>query len=215
MCSNYRPAKPESLRRFGRELPLFAYAEESYPERVGPFLSNSDPSTWLLGTFGLLPHWAAPELARHTYNARTETVAEKASYRNAWKRRHLAVIPVEAFYEPCYETGKPVRWKIERADGEAFGLAGIWETRAHPNGGEWCSYSMLTINADEHPLMRRFHQPGKEKRSVVILADNEWEAWMSAKSEEEARSFLRPFDPDLFRAEAAPKPPRSRAAAQS
>lgn len=214
MCSNYEPADPSSLRRLWLELPLFSYDAEAYPQRVAPFLANREPLQWRPGTFGLLPHWAKPELARSTYNARSETVAEKASFRNAWKKRQLSVIPVNAIYEPNYESGKPVRWRIERADGEAFGLAGIWETRHHPNGGEWWSYSMLTINADAHPLMRRFHQPGKEKRSVVILADDEWEAWMSAKSEEEARSFLRPFDPDLFRAQAAPKPSR-RAAGQS
>lgn len=64
---------------------------------------------------------------------------------------------------------------------------------------------MLTINADEHPLMRRFHKPGDEKRSVVVLEDGAWDDWLSAKGEDEVRGMLRPFDPALMRAEAAPK----------
>ena len=61
---------------------------------------------------------------------------------------------MHAFYEPNYESGKAVRWRIERADGQPFCLAGIWERRMHDEGPAHWSFSMLTINADEHPLMR-------------------------------------------------------------
>jgi len=45
--------------------------------------------------FGLVPHWGDPvKLSRMTYNARTETVSEKPSFRNAWKRRQFGLIPV-------------------------------------------------------------------------------------------------------------------------
>lgn len=82
-------------------------------------------------------------------------MAEKPSYRHAWRARQLAIVPVDAFYEPCYETGKPVRWRIERDDQAPFGLAGIWEQRTRPDGSVWWSYAMLTIHADDHPLMQR------------------------------------------------------------
>jgi hypothetical protein len=64
---------------------------------------------------------------------------------------------------------------------------------------------MLTINADEHPVMQRFHKPGDEKRSVVVLDDKDWMAWMKADREEDVRAFLRLFDTGMMRAEADPK----------
>ncbi|WP_051244661.1 hypothetical protein [Azohydromonas australica] len=69
---------------------------------------------------------------------------------------------------------------------------------------------MLTINADEHPLMRRFHKLGDEKRSVVIVPPERWQNWLYA-DERQARALLQPFDPKQFTAEAAPQPARKAA----
>ncbi len=151
-------------------------------------------------------------LGRFQNNVRSETAAEKPSFRNAWKHRQLAIIPVENIYEPNYESGKAVRWRIARADGKPFCLAGIWERRMNDAGPAHWSFSMLTINADEHPLMRRFHKPGDEKRSVVILDPEQYAAWLQARTEADVRSFLRPFDPDEMIATADPLPPRVKVA---
>lgn len=204
MCSNYRPPRSEALAQFDIALPGFDYAE-CYPGSTGPFLASVAPTRWLPGTFGLLPHWAQPKLAKMTYNARSETVTEKPSFRNAWRHRQLAVIPVQAFFEPCYESGKAVRWRIERTDGQPFGLAGLWESRTTQDGDPWWSFAMLTINADKHPLMQRFHKPGDEKRSVVVLEDDAWAAWMTADREEEVRAFMTLFDADTMRAVEDPR----------
>lgn len=99
---------------------------------------------------------------RSTYNARTETVAEKPSFKHAWRDRQFCIILAEVFFEPNYESGKQVRWRIERADGSPFGIAGIWKQRLRDDELPKWSMSMLTINADEHPLMRRFHKPRDE-----------------------------------------------------
>lgn len=67
---------------------------------------------------GGLPHWAKDtEMARHTYNARSETVATKLSYRDAWRLGRRCIIPVQAFYEPDWRSGKAVPTRISRADG--------------------------------------------------------------------------------------------------
>ncbi len=210
MCSNYLPVPLDALTRWDYELPDFGYGE-TYPGLVAPFLSNAVPERWLPGTFGLMPHWAKPTLYRSTYNARSESVAEKASYRKAWSQLQLAVIPVAAFYEPNYESGRAVRWRIERVDGAPFGVAGIWERRFAGEAAVDWSFSMLTVNADEHPLMRRFHRPGSEKRSLVILPDDAWKPWLAARDGAEAQSFLQPFDPAAMRAapEAKDKTPPS------
>ena len=154
------------------------------------------------------PHWAKQDFARRSYNARSETVAQRPSFRSAWRQRQLGIVPVQAFFEPNYESGKPVRWRIERNDGQPFGLAAIWEQRRRDDGTNQWSFSMLTINADEHALMRRFHRPGSEKRSIVMLADDDWNTWLNARSEEEARRLIRPFKADLMCGQPDPRPLR-------
>jgi len=62
-----------------------------------------------------------------------------------------------------------------------------------------------TINADGHPLMQRFHKPGDEKRSVVVLEDDAWAAWIKADREEEVRAFLTLFDAGTMRAVEDPR----------
>ena len=57
---------------------------------------------------------------------------------------------------------------------------------------------MLTINADDHPLMRNFHRPEDEKRMVVILAPAYFDEWLSTKADRSAR-FLIPFPSDQLR----------------
>lgn len=50
---------------------------------------------------------------------------------------------------------------------------------------------MLTVNADAHPLRKRFHKPGPEKQSVVIIPPTVYEDWLSCGRTDEARSFLQ------------------------
>jgi len=61
---------------------------------------------------------------------------------------------------------------------------------------------MLTIN-DDHLVMRRFHKPGVEKRSVVIVQPGDCDDWLSCRSTGEARSMLRPCAPEQLVEEAA------------
>lgn len=206
MCANYQPPSVETLLHWGLQIAAGRATERSevYPGQAGPVVTSMDPRAVQYGSFGLVPHWAKPDLARRTYNARSETVASKPSYRSAWRQGQLAVIPVMGFYEPNYETGKPVRWRISRADGRMFGLAGIWERRLDDPGISAWSFSMLTINATDHPLMSRFHAPEDEKRSVVVLDDEDWDAWLNARSDADRRALMQPMDAEMMVAEPAP-----------
>lgn len=124
----------------------------------------------LAGSFGLIPHWAKDtKIARHTYNARSETVAEKPSFREAWKRAHHCIIPAETLFEPDWRSGKAVPTRIGNTSGEPLGIAGLWSTWKDPKGQTLHSFTMLTINADEHPLMNQFHKPNDEKRMIVTV----------------------------------------------
>ena len=187
MCSNYRPvsASDRLLTYFGVERPKGEVPIELYPGYTAPFIWRRPDAVELqrgaeLGRFGLLPHWAKDmALGRRTYNARSETASEKPSFRDSWRRGRRCIIPAEAIYEPNWETGRAVRWRIARADGNPLGIAGLWGWWRDPTTQvEVLSFTMLTVNADGHPLMQRFHKPGDEKRMVVVLDEAEFDAWL-------------------------------------
>ncbi|WP_259295188.1 SOS response-associated peptidase [Paraburkholderia sp. DHOC27] len=122
--------------------------------------------------------------------------------------QQLCLIPCRTFFEPSYETGKAVRWRIRLAGDHPTALAGLWRAWEEPDGGTSLSFTMLTVNADEHPLMRRFHKPDDEKRSVVIIRPDAYQDWLSCRNTDEARSFLQLYPADEMQAEAFPMPPR-------
>ena len=119
MCSNFQPIKNHHndwiKQNFDCDLPNSEWREEVYPTYPAPFiyLDKGKPRCEL-AQFGLVPHWATDKkkFGLKTYNARSETVQEKPSYRNAWKERRFGLAIMESFYEPNWETGKAVRWRI-------------------------------------------------------------------------------------------------------
>lgn len=212
MCTNYRPPEADLFEAFTDfPVPVFEYPRETYKDYVAPILRMVDgvPSTDA-ATFGMVPRKRIPPGVKvfDTMNARAETIGERRSYSGAWKKQQLCLIPCAAFYEPNYETGRAVRWSIGMATGRPFAIAGLWRAWDDP-AGQVLSFTMLTVNADEHPLMKRFHRPGDEKRSVVVLRPEEYGDWLGARSPDEARSFLNLFPATDMHAEAYPLPPRA------
>ena len=186
MCTNFTPTKNSLWVKssLGVDLPS-GYPDESYPGFDAPIVVKSHQTGRVacgLAKFGLIPSWAKDDkISRHTYNARSETVAEKPSYRGAWKQRQFGLIFVDNFFEPSYESGRPVRWAVELASGDPFGIACLWDRWTNPATGELVvSFSMLTVNADHHPVMRNFHKPGDEKRTPVVIRPDLFDAWLSA-----------------------------------
>ncbi|MDD0809255.1 SOS response-associated peptidase family protein [Curvibacter sp. RS43] len=167
------PSYPAAFIRYPR--PLTAPAAAAPAEEVGGGREA------LLGRFGLIPHWAKDaSVARHTYNARSETVASKPSFRDAWRLGRRCIVPAEAIYEPDWRSGKAVPTRIVRADGEPWALAGLWTGWRDASGAVQRSFTLLTVNADQHPFMNQFHQPNEEKRMVVALREADFSTWLQA-----------------------------------
>nr|WP_307720883.1 SOS response-associated peptidase family protein [Duganella sp. BJB475] len=168
----------------------------------------------MLATYGMVPRNRIPPSVRpfDTMNARAETVGQLRSFSGAWKKTQLCLVPMTAFYEPCYESGKAVRWGIGMADQSMFAVAGLWR-EWEGEEGKAASFTQLTMNADDHPLMRRFHKSGDEKRALVIVPQAEWDDWLECTDPERARSFLRPYPAELMTSWEYPAPPRSKKAA--
>jgi putative SOS response-associated peptidase YedK len=112
MCSNFQSLKPLHndwvTSHFQCELPLIEWREEVYPNYLTLFIwLDGDKPKCELAHFGLVPAWAAdkPKFGLKTYNARSETIAQKPSYRNAWTKCQFGLAIMQGFYEPNYVTG--------------------------------------------------------------------------------------------------------------
>ena len=216
MCSHYEAPNPQQLLDAFGVAPEGPTQTELWPGYMGPFFRLPVASAphddaapdfeALAGMFGLLPFWAKDtKLARRTYNARSETAAEKPSFRSAWRDAQHCIIPAVAIYEPDWRSGKALPTRITRADGSLMCIAGLWERWSSPDGEVVHSMSMLTVNADEHALMRNYHRPGDEKRMVVILPNGVIRDWLKA-SANESMDYMRQYPADRLTVE--PRPAR-------
>jgi putative SOS response-associated peptidase YedK len=209
MCNRYVAADPDAIERHWRPKTgqPRAWSPSVHPRAPGPFIRAADGERELVvGQWGLIPFFAkAAKLAYSTNNARSEELAAKPTFRDPWKRGQRCIIPAASFDEPCWETGKNIWWRFRRADGAPWGLAGLWNTWVDKATGEVVdSYTMLTLNADAHPLMRRMHKPepdlppgAQDKRSVIPIEFGDVEQWLHG-SLDNAKSLLKLAPVDVF-----------------
>jgi putative SOS response-associated peptidase YedK len=161
----------------------------------------------MVGQWGMIPPWSKtsiPQTAQgkrmSTVNARTDHMEKSPTFRDAWKRGQRCIIPAASFDEPNWETGKNVWWRFRRASGKPWGVAGLWNVWTDlETGDEWDSYTMLTINANLHPLMSRMHKLERDrvtkqlifdKRSLVLLEEHDFDRWLTC-TVKEAREMLQ------------------------
>lgn len=149
------------------------------------------------GQFGLVPRWvksASDAKLRSTklVNARSETVTTSNNFRDAWLGGQRCIVPMMAFMEDDWRSGKAVPTRIARVDGKPMGVAGLWERWVGAAGEVITSFTVLTVNANSHALMSRYQQPGNEKRMLAILNEGAYSAWLSARPDK-AKEFMRAY----------------------
>jgi putative SOS response-associated peptidase YedK len=186
---------------------------EVFPRAQGAFIRpHSEEVTpaggreLIVGQWGLIPWFAkTPKLTYSTNNARSEELAAKATFKHPWARGQRCIIPAQTFDEPNWESGKNVWWRFRRADGDPWGLAGLWNRWVDKETGEVVeSYTMLTINADAHPLMSRMHKPdpklgpdAQDKRSVIPVELEDVDLWLTG-TVEQAQALLQVAPVEMF-----------------
>lgn len=216
MCTRYIAPEVGDIERHwhvGGRSPL-RWVQSVYPNYQAPFIRAAHESAayareLVVGQWALIPWFATTRKLKYpTCNARSEELSAKASYKLPWARGQRCIIPALAFFEPNWETGKHIPWRFRRADGEPWGLAGLWNRWTDKETGEVLeSYTMLTLNADTHPLMNRMHKPDpkrplnmQDKRSVVPIELEDVDTWLTAPVAQ-AAPLLRLADAALFNAE--------------
>ncbi len=212
MCNLYHMSPKEEVIRYFRALPPPDYAEAPVgPFGRGGFLrpDGAGGLSCVIGQWGMIAPGSKTRRpasrAVLTNNARIEGVAERITYKGAWRNGQRCLIPAAWYQEPNWETGRNIWWQLRRADGLPWALAGLWSEWVDPGTGEVVSnYTLLTCNCDGHPLLSRLHKPdpnlppdAQDKRSVVHVDPTNWETWLHG-SESDARALIKPPSTDLF-----------------
>jgi len=154
---------------------------------------------WALMHWGLIPSWSKdPSIGARMINARSETVADKPSFRAAFKRRRC-LVPVSGFYEWQKQGRTKQPYYITAEEGGLLAIAGLWEYWEGADGSALESCTLLTTEANE--LMTPLHN-----RMPVFIAPEDFDEWLGDGKEESRRyleslqHLLRPAPADLLTA---------------
>lgn len=138
--------------------------------------------------WGLIPSWAKDHsIGYKMINARSETVSERPSFRNAFRQRRC-IVPATGFFEWRQRGGRKLPVYFYRNDGRLLGLAGLWETWRSPDGNVIQSVTIITTEPNE--LVSPVHN-----RMPVILRDDRVDLWLdhSAFDPTALQACLQPF----------------------
>lgn len=140
--------------------------------------------------WGLIPFWAKDaKIGSKLINARAENIADKPSFRNAFRQRRC-LVPADGFYEWKKRNGKaPYRIVLKR--NQLFAMAGIWEAWNSPEGKTIFCFSIITTTANEG--MRDIHE-----RMPVILPPGSEKLWIESNDTDLLQQLLVPYSWDFM-----------------
>jgi len=147
------------------------------PTNPMPLVSNQSQGKLVYFRFGLIPSWSKDaKWGNKLFNARSESIAEKPSFRSAIKKRRCLIVAT-AFYEwPKYAKSEVKRpYRIGMQSGKPFAIAGIWEKWTSPNGEEIQSTAIITTQPNE--LISPYHH-----RMPVIIDPQNFAHWLSTEA---------------------------------
>ncbi|MGE7760556.1 SOS response-associated peptidase [Peribacillus sp. NPDC097895] len=145
--------------------------------------------------WGLIPFWAKDEKVGYKMiNARAETIAEKASFKNAYKKKRCLIV-ADSFYEWKKTPERKIPMRIKLKNHAPFGMAGLWESWKSPEGISIYSCSVITTVPNE--LMTSIHD-----RMPVILKPEDEKDWLNPSINDAAylQQYLKSFDSEQMEA---------------
>ena len=193
MCGRYTLSTPvEKLaEEFGLvgQLPDLQPSYNVAPTREVPaVVSGGEGRRMVMLRWGLIPSWADdPGIGSRMINARSETVAEKPSFRRAFKKSRCLML-ADGFYEWRKENGGKQPYYVRMKSGQPFAFAGLWESWNKGEGDEIHSCAIITTDAND--LMREIHH-----RMPVIMPPEYYELWLEPAVREPERllPLLEPY----------------------
>ncbi len=167
-----------------------------------PVICNDDPFSIRIFTWGLIPFWvkdanSAKEIRMKTFNAKSESLAEKPSFRNSLNRKRCLVLAT-GFYEWHTDGKKKIPYFIGLKDQVAFALAGLYDQWTNRETGEKTdTFTVITTRAN--PMMEEIHN--LKKRMPVILAPGTEQRWLDLNTDPLQEQLFEPYPEELMFAE--------------
>ncbi len=195
MCGRYTLTAPsESLAEM---LPGLEITDEISPRyNIAPtqevaVVPNNGENRMEYFRWGLIPSWAKdPKIGNRMINARSETLAEKPSFRTAYKRRRCLVL-ADGYYEWRAEgrRGPKTPYYIRMESEKPFAFAGLWESWRQA-GDDTSLQSCTIITCPPNERLERIHD-----RMPVILEAAEYDVWLSPEEQApaELNHLLKPY----------------------
>jgi putative SOS response-associated peptidase YedK len=181
MCGRYAIYGPHSRYREHFDVdvwPDFADRYNITPSTLVPVIRQAPNGQRVadLLRWGLIPHWAKdPAIGAKLNNARGESVAEKPSFRSAYRRRRC-IVPAAGFYEWQEVPGERKQpWYIRLKHDEPMAMGGLWESWTSPEGEIIRTFCIITTGPNQ--TMQSIHD-----RMPVILLPDDWKAWLEPSS---------------------------------
>jgi putative SOS response-associated peptidase YedK len=148
------------------------------PSQPIAVIPNTGENTVAMYKWGLIPSWAKdPEIGNKMINARAESLAEKPSFRNAFRRRRCLIL-ADGFYEwkqiPGSKSKQPVFIKL--TNDRPFAFAGLWELWSSPDGSEIRSCTIITT--EPNSLIKSIHN-----RMPAILIPESYKQWLATEEQ--------------------------------
>ena len=202
MCGLYSFRRaPEEARGLFNYLETPDFPPRQYVTPGGPMAivrqGNDGSRHFALVRWGFIASWNKTVMpGKPLINARSETILEKPTFRNAIRRRRC-LIPADGFYEWEGDVpGKKRPYFIHRPQHALMAFAGIWEHWMGPDGSELETAAIITTQANA--LVATIHP-----RSPVIIHPDDFEPWLDHSSEDvrDVVPLLRPASDDLFEME--------------
>ena len=199
MCGRYTSEGVDVAKlveRFDAEKKLeeFQPNHNIKPTQSAPTVIAKDGKRELhLMQWGLIPFWAKdPKIGNKMFNARSETVGEKPSFKSLFKRKRC-LVPATGFYEWKTEGRGKVPYRFMVGDHEVFGFAGLYDSWRMPSGEMLYTYTIITTTANA--LVAHAHD-----RMPVILPRDKEGAWIDPSVEDPffLQSLLEPYPADLM-----------------
>jgi putative SOS response-associated peptidase YedK len=197
MCGRFTLFEPDNVLArefgvsdFGPGSPRYNIAPSQPVTAVRAASTRSGREIALL-RWGLIPSWSKdPAIGNRLINARSETVREKPSFRNAF-RRHRCLIPANGFYEWRRQEGGKQPYFVRMRDERIFAFAGLWERWESPAKGVIETCTILTTAAN--PVLAPIHD-----RMPVILPPAEYARWLDPEflDADSLAPLLVPFPPE-------------------
>ena len=196
MCGRYSFALEDELikERFGVTVKTAIYKARynCAPTQELPVITNVYPHELSYFRWGLIPYWAKEIPTGYSMiNAKAETVDEKPSYKQSFRKRRC-LVPADGFYE-WKKNGTSIPFRIVMKNEPAFAMAGIWDTWDDPDGKAIHSFSIITT--DPNDVVAPIHN-----RMPAILRREDEARWLTEEDPDVLKAMLKPFPGDEMEA---------------